>query len=268
MFANPVIPPAVEPGHALIRTSYMATHTDAQLDRVLETFEQHRPQDGHHPRDPAHDLSRRCRSPGRARFVTRQPGLAAVGGGLRGPARGPGLLAGADLASMSVARGGGQAVRRGGDRSPGARPTCSRRTCKRLSPRRCGCGRSAPRSRAAAGEGRQPVHEERQAAEHRTGRKELDMRHGRRRQEADRRRAPCPLPADVDRDAGAVRRGPGRVHPLPVRALRGRPELGAAAGDGAEGLPRTRGRTPGSSSARSSCSSRGAAARWWAASPR
>lgn len=39
VFANPVIPPAVEPGHALIRTSYMATHTDEQLDRVLETFE-------------------------------------------------------------------------------------------------------------------------------------------------------------------------------------------------------------------------------------
>ena len=39
VFANPVIPPAVEPGHALIRTSYMATHTDAQLDRVLDTFE-------------------------------------------------------------------------------------------------------------------------------------------------------------------------------------------------------------------------------------
>lgn len=39
VFANPVIPPAVEPGHALIRTSYMATHTDAQLDRVLEVFE-------------------------------------------------------------------------------------------------------------------------------------------------------------------------------------------------------------------------------------
>ncbi|HEY8212177.1 MAG TPA: pyridoxal phosphate-dependent aminotransferase family protein [Myxococcaceae bacterium] len=39
VFANPVIPPAVEPGHALIRTSFMATHTDAQLDRVLDTFE-------------------------------------------------------------------------------------------------------------------------------------------------------------------------------------------------------------------------------------
>jgi 8-amino-7-oxononanoate synthase len=39
VFTNPVIPPAVEPGHALLRTSYMATHTDAQLDRVLESFE-------------------------------------------------------------------------------------------------------------------------------------------------------------------------------------------------------------------------------------
>jgi hypothetical protein len=39
IFTNPVIPPAVEPGHALLRTSYQATHTDAQLDRVLETFE-------------------------------------------------------------------------------------------------------------------------------------------------------------------------------------------------------------------------------------
>jgi 8-amino-7-oxononanoate synthase len=39
VFTNPVIPPAVEPGHALLRTSYMATHTDDQLDRVLETVE-------------------------------------------------------------------------------------------------------------------------------------------------------------------------------------------------------------------------------------
>jgi 8-amino-7-oxononanoate synthase len=39
VFTNPVIPPAVEPGHALLRTSYMATHTDEQLDRVLDTFE-------------------------------------------------------------------------------------------------------------------------------------------------------------------------------------------------------------------------------------
>ncbi len=38
IFANAVIPPAVAPGMSLIRTSYTATHTDAQLDRVLETF--------------------------------------------------------------------------------------------------------------------------------------------------------------------------------------------------------------------------------------
>jgi 8-amino-7-oxononanoate synthase len=39
VFVNPVISPAVPEGMALLRTSYMATHTDAQLDRVLETFE-------------------------------------------------------------------------------------------------------------------------------------------------------------------------------------------------------------------------------------
>jgi 8-amino-7-oxononanoate synthase len=38
VFANPVISPAVLPGRQMIRTSYMATHTDAQLDRVLEVF--------------------------------------------------------------------------------------------------------------------------------------------------------------------------------------------------------------------------------------
>jgi 8-amino-7-oxononanoate synthase len=36
IFSNPVISPAVPPGHSLIRTSYMATHTDAELDKVLE----------------------------------------------------------------------------------------------------------------------------------------------------------------------------------------------------------------------------------------
>jgi 7-keto-8-aminopelargonate synthetase-like enzyme len=39
IFANPAIPPAVPPGQALIRTSYTATHTDEELDRVLEVFE-------------------------------------------------------------------------------------------------------------------------------------------------------------------------------------------------------------------------------------
>jgi len=38
VFVNPVLPPAVPPNRSLLRTSYMATHTDAQLDRVLEVF--------------------------------------------------------------------------------------------------------------------------------------------------------------------------------------------------------------------------------------
>jgi 8-amino-7-oxononanoate synthase len=38
VFVNPVISPAVPEGMALLRTSYMATHTNAQLDRVLEIF--------------------------------------------------------------------------------------------------------------------------------------------------------------------------------------------------------------------------------------
>ncbi len=38
IFTNPVISPAVEPGHSLLRTSYMATHTDEELDQVLDTF--------------------------------------------------------------------------------------------------------------------------------------------------------------------------------------------------------------------------------------
>jgi 8-amino-7-oxononanoate synthase len=38
IFANPVVPPAVPPGEGMIRTSYMATHTEQELDRVLEVF--------------------------------------------------------------------------------------------------------------------------------------------------------------------------------------------------------------------------------------
>jgi 8-amino-7-oxononanoate synthase len=38
VYVNVAIPPAVPPGKALLRTSYMATHTDEQMDRVLETF--------------------------------------------------------------------------------------------------------------------------------------------------------------------------------------------------------------------------------------
>jgi len=39
VFANVAVRPAVPNGRALIRTSYMATHTDEQLDRVLKAFE-------------------------------------------------------------------------------------------------------------------------------------------------------------------------------------------------------------------------------------
>jgi 8-amino-7-oxononanoate synthase len=38
VFVNPVISPATPPGCQLLRTSYMATHTDGQLDRVLDIF--------------------------------------------------------------------------------------------------------------------------------------------------------------------------------------------------------------------------------------
>ena len=40
VFVNPVLSPAVANGQELLRTSYMATHTDEQLDRVLQVFEQ------------------------------------------------------------------------------------------------------------------------------------------------------------------------------------------------------------------------------------
>ena len=39
VFANPAIPPAVPPGRSVIRTSYMATHTDEVLNKVLDIFE-------------------------------------------------------------------------------------------------------------------------------------------------------------------------------------------------------------------------------------
>ena len=39
VFVNSVISPAVPPGRELLRTSYMATHTEEQLDKVLAAFE-------------------------------------------------------------------------------------------------------------------------------------------------------------------------------------------------------------------------------------
>jgi len=38
VYTNPVVSPGVPPGQQLLRTSYMATHTDEQLDQVLDTF--------------------------------------------------------------------------------------------------------------------------------------------------------------------------------------------------------------------------------------
>jgi 8-amino-7-oxononanoate synthase len=40
IFTNAVVSPAVPPELSLLRTSYMATHTDEQLGHVLEAFEQ------------------------------------------------------------------------------------------------------------------------------------------------------------------------------------------------------------------------------------
>ncbi len=39
VFVNAIISPAVPPGRELLRTSYMATHTEEQLDKVLAAFE-------------------------------------------------------------------------------------------------------------------------------------------------------------------------------------------------------------------------------------
>jgi 8-amino-7-oxononanoate synthase len=39
VFTNPVISPAVAPGGAMLRTSYMATHTDEMIDKALEVFQ-------------------------------------------------------------------------------------------------------------------------------------------------------------------------------------------------------------------------------------
>lgn len=40
VFVNPVLSPAVPAGQELLRTSYMATHTDQQLEKVLAIFQQ------------------------------------------------------------------------------------------------------------------------------------------------------------------------------------------------------------------------------------
>ena len=40
VYTNPVLRSGAPSGKSLLRTSYMATHTEAQMDRVLETFQQ------------------------------------------------------------------------------------------------------------------------------------------------------------------------------------------------------------------------------------
>lgn len=39
VYVNPVLPPATAPGECLLRTSYMASHTEALLDEALDVFE-------------------------------------------------------------------------------------------------------------------------------------------------------------------------------------------------------------------------------------
>ncbi len=39
VFVNPILSPATPPGRQLLRTSFMATHTDEQIDQVLTIFE-------------------------------------------------------------------------------------------------------------------------------------------------------------------------------------------------------------------------------------
>ncbi len=38
VYTNPVLPPGVPPSKSLLRTSYMATHTDEQIEQVLQIF--------------------------------------------------------------------------------------------------------------------------------------------------------------------------------------------------------------------------------------
>ena len=39
VYVNPVLPPATPPGESLLRTSYMANHTETILDEALDIIE-------------------------------------------------------------------------------------------------------------------------------------------------------------------------------------------------------------------------------------
>ena len=38
IFTTPVIPPAVPPNRCMMRVTLMATHTDEQIDKIIEVF--------------------------------------------------------------------------------------------------------------------------------------------------------------------------------------------------------------------------------------
>jgi 8-amino-7-oxononanoate synthase len=40
VYVNPVLPPGVPPNKSLLRTSYMATHTDEQIERIIKAFKE------------------------------------------------------------------------------------------------------------------------------------------------------------------------------------------------------------------------------------
>lgn len=70
VFCNPVIPPAVPANQCLLRTSYMATHTDEQLDRVLDITEQIGKKLGVIPQQrPATAVTVKVASPGNTGFL-------------------------------------------------------------------------------------------------------------------------------------------------------------------------------------------------------
>ena len=61
VFVNPVVPPATPQGRCLIRTSYMATHTDEMLDRVLVSWKKRREASASSPEPVGQYEHRACR---------------------------------------------------------------------------------------------------------------------------------------------------------------------------------------------------------------
>ncbi len=63
VFTNPVLSPAVPPDSTLIRTSYMAIHTDEELDRILEVAGKAGKELGILPGEAQKNSLSRCRKP-------------------------------------------------------------------------------------------------------------------------------------------------------------------------------------------------------------